>query len=364
MRAALDVLFGLPDDDLPAFGFAGFVFTTALFDADGSDRLLRRLAQIARDAGALRVLDTVLWVQSLFELDRGNPAAGGRYVEQVRDLRRAIGYDAENVVNVSYLAWTGMPGDQVELVANATRAMGFGGVYTAAQTALGVRDIAEGRYRDALDRFRPMIATPFLQVTYHQLADYVEAAIRSGQPDDAAPAARDIAAMAAASGTPWLSGLDHRCRALLAVDADAESHYLQAIELLGNADVPGDFARAHLLYGEWLRRMKRRRDARTQLRTAVEIFDRIEAPAFAQRARTELAATGERISERQIVAGVEMSPREAAVAQMAAAGNTNAEIGAALFISVNTVDYHLRKVFSKLGVSSRRQLAERFHPGD
>jgi DNA-binding CsgD family transcriptional regulator len=360
MRTALDVLFALDDTELPAFGFAGFAFTTALFDAQASGRLLDRLAQIAQDAGALRVLDTVLWVRSLFELGRGDPAAGGRYVDQVRDLRRAIGYDAENVVNVAYLAWTGLPSQRVELVADAARAMGFEGVYTAAITALGVRDIAEGRYHDALARFRPMVTAPFLQVTYHQLADYVEAAARSGKPDEAAWAARELAAMAAASGTPWLSGLVERCRALLAADAHAEAHYGRAVEHLKDADAPGDLARAHLLYGEWLRRMKRRRDAREHLHAAIKIFDRVQAPAFAQRARNELAATGEKVSERHVVAGVEMSPREAAVARLAAAGRTNAEIGSELFISANTVDYHLRKVFGKLGVSSRRQLAERF----
>jgi DNA-binding CsgD family transcriptional regulator len=130
--------------------------------------------------------------------------------------------------------------------------------------------------------------------------------------------------------------------------------------VLGAADVPADLGRAHLLYGEWLRRMKRRRVAREQLRAAVEIFDRIEAPSFAERARGGLAATGEKVSKREFVGGVEMSSQEGAIARMAAEGKTNAEIGAALFISTNTVDYHLRKVFQKLGISSRRQLADRF----
>jgi DNA-binding CsgD family transcriptional regulator len=166
--------------------------------------------------------------------------------------------------------------------------------------------------------------------------------------------------MAAGSRTSALLGLDQRCQALLASDGHAEDHYRRAIELLGAAGTPADLGRAHLLYGEWLRRMKRRRDAREHLRSAIAFFERIEAPAFAHRARTELAATGERTSERRVVAGVAMSPQEAVVARMAADGRTNAEIGATLFISTNTVDYHLRKVFAKLGVSSRRQLAERF----
>ena len=220
--------------------------------------------------------------------------------------------------------------------------------------------IAEGRYGDAHRRIQRMIEAPFLHVTYLQFADYVEAALRSGHVGDATDIADKLATLAAASPTPWLAGLDRRCRALLADDADAEGHFVDAIEFLSAADVPADLGRAHLLYGEWLRRMKRRRDARTQLRTAVEIFDRIDAPTFGRRARAEHAATGEATTPRQVVAGVEMSPREAAVARMAAEGSTNAEISGCLFISTNTVDYHLRKVFQKLGISSRRQLAERF----
>ena len=207
--------------------------------------------------------------------------------------------------------------------------MGFGGVYTSAKAALGVRDVAEGHYGDAYRRFRAMIEAPFLQVTYLQLPDFVEAAVRSGHVADATRTAQTIATMAAASQTAWLSGLDHRCRALLANDSDAEAHFKDAIEFLGAAQVPADLGRAHLLYGEWLRRVKRRRDARVQLRIAAEIFDRIDAPSFAQRARNELAATGVTINKRQTVAGIELSPREAAVAFMAADGNTNAEIGSA-----------------------------------
>lgn len=364
MREALGVLFALDDAELREFGFVGFALTTALFDERAGATYLARLARIARDAGALRVLDTVLWVRSLFEIGRGDPSAAGLYVEQVRELRRAIGYEAENVVNASYLAWTGAPRDHVEPVGEVTRMMGFGGVYTSTQTALGVRDIAEGHYLDAYRRFRPMIEAPFLQVTYHQLADYVEAAVRSGHPCEARGAAHTITEMADASGTTWIRGLDQRCQALLASDSAAEEHFVSATNLLREAAVPADLGRTHLLYGEWLRRMKRRREAREHLRVAVETFGRIVAPSFEERARTELVATGEKITPPHLVAGVEMSPREATVARLAADGHTNAEIGATLFISTNTVDYHLRKVFHKLGISSRRQLAERFDTTD
>ncbi|GAY14009.1 LuxR family transcriptional regulator [Mycobacterium sp. shizuoka-1] len=360
MRTALDMLGELDDATVTDFGFVGITIATALFEKDAGGRYLDRLAAIARDAGALRALDTVLWVRSIFELEHGEPAACGASIRQVRELRRAIGYDAENVVNAGYLAWTGMSRDELELVAQAVKEMGFGGVHTSAVSAIALSDIAEGRYHDAYTALRTVVDAPLLQVAYVRFADFVEAATRSGHDADARRVAARITMMAAASGTVALHSQDHRCQALLAADDEAEDQYRQALGLLEQAHLPADLARTHLLYGEWLRRMKRRRDARDQLRSAIALFDRLEAPAFADRARAELAATGERSTGRKLVGGVELSPQEASVARMAADGHTNAEIGATLFISSNTVDYHLRKVFAKVGVSSRRQLAERF----
>jgi DNA-binding CsgD family transcriptional regulator len=360
MRSALDDLFALDDTDLPKYGFSGIALAVALFDAAAGARYLGRLADIAAESGALRDLDAVLWVRSMFEIGRGDPAASGAYIEQVREIRRAIGYDSENVINVAYLIWTGLPRDQAEMIAAATHAMGFGGVEHAATGALATRDIADSRYSDAHEHLTVMLATPFLQPSYLQLPDLVEASARSGRATVAAETSARLTRMAVASPTPWLRGLDHRCRALLAADSAAEEHYQQAVEFLTRADVPADLGRAHLLYGEWLRRMKRRRHAREQLQCAIDIFDRIEAPAFGERARAELSATGAKVHDRHVVSGIELSAQEAAVAQLAATGKTNAEIGTALFISTNTVDYHLRKVFGKLAISSRRQLSDHF----
>ncbi|CAN3129590.1 HTH luxR-type domain-containing protein [Mycobacterium sp. smrl_JER01] len=360
MRTALDTLSALDDEDLIECGVIGIVFAAALFDVESAKRYLAQLTVATRDRGAMRVLDSALWVRSLFEIYCGNPSAAGVFVDQVRELRRASGYDAENVVNMSYLVWTGLPTEQVEAISDMIGRTGFGGVESAAQLALAIREIAEGNYLDAHHRLKPWVAQPFLQVTDHMLADYLEAAARSGHHEDARAAGERITYLAEATGAPWIVGLDARCRALLAGNADAESYFRRAIEHLAMVDVPGELGRAHLLYGEWLRRQKRRRDAREQLRSAIEIFERVDARAFRDRAQAELSATGEKPGEHAVVGGVEMSPQEAAVARMAAEGSTNAEIAATLFISTNTVDYHLRKVFGKLGVSSRRQLAERF----
>jgi DNA-binding CsgD family transcriptional regulator/tetratricopeptide (TPR) repeat protein len=363
MRAALTMLGESDDASLLEAGTYGIALSMALWDERACIELLERTARAARDAGALRMLDTTLWLLSLIEVVRGDPVASGRYVEQVRELRRAIGYDAEQVVNASYLAWAGAEPALVEAIAQAALDVGFGGAWTIAMTGLSVRSIAEGHYRDAFERLQPMIERPFLQVTYQQLPDYVEAGVRSGNPDEARAASDQLARFAAASGTPWIRGVAERCAALLAHDDHAEAHYRQAIEHLEQSTAPGDLGRAHLVYGEWLRRAKRRREAREQLRLALEIFARVGAPAFADRARRELESTGEHVSRHASGSADELTPQEGTIARLAASGHTNAEIGATLFISVNTVDYHLRKVFRKLEVSSRRQLSDRF-PAD
>ncbi|WP_400995035.1 AAA family ATPase [Agromyces sp. GXQ0307] len=361
MREAVDMLVSADDADLLEFGNFGVALTMGLWDERTCVELLERTAAAAGRAGALRVLDTTLWLLSLLELLHGGPFASGRYIAQVRELRHAMGYDAEQVVNASYLAWSGAPAEVVEAIAEQSLALGFGGVWTLAMTGLGIREIADGRYRDAFHRFEPMIARDFLQVTYQQLPEYVEAGVRSGHPDRVHDAAARLRFFAAESGTPWIRGVAERCTALLSDDADAEPHYVASIEHLTLATVRADLGRAHLLYGEWLRRMKRRSEAREQLRAAIAVFTQIEAPAFAARAARELAATGEHVLRHEVGAPEvdALTPQEDAVARMAAQGHTNAEIGGTLFISANTVDYHLRKVFRKLGVTSRKQLAER-----
>lgn len=365
MRAAVDVLSALDDTELPEFGFIGIAFTMALFDMPAAVRYLTRLADVARDNASLRALDATLWVRSIVDTERGDLVSAALHMDQVRELRRALGYDAENVINIAYLAWTGTPREQIEVLRDITRSMGFGGVFTSAEAALAQLDLAEGSYQSAFDRLGPLLDTPFLHPTFLHFAPFVEAAVRSGHRDEALHTAGLVEAMASASGTPWLIGLSHRCLALVATDDEqADRHYRSAIDFLDPAVVPMDSGRAHLLYGEWLRRLKRRREARAHLREALHTFERSNAPAFADRARTELTATGEQLRQRRSVAGVELGERETTVAKMAAAGSTNAEIAASLFISAHTVDYHLRKVFQKLGVSSRRQLAARFSGPD
>ena len=164
------------------------------------------------------------------------------------------------------------------------------------------------------------------------------------------------------SGTDWALGVAARSEALFVEGQRAEKLYIEAVDRLGRTRMAVDLARAHLLYGEWLRRQRRRVDARGQLRTAHELFSDFGMEAFAERARVELEATGERARKRTIETRDDLTPQEAQIARLARDGLSNAEIGARLFISVHTVEYHLRKVFVKLGIHSRTKLAQELPP--
>jgi len=191
------------------------------------------------------------------------------------------------------------------------------------------------------------------------LVELIEAASRSGRTERAAEALGILAASTSASGTPWALGVEARSRALLARGDDADKLYREAIDRLEPTRLRVDLARARLLYGEWLRRERRRLDAREQLRIAHDFFSESGMEAFAERTRIELRATGEEVRERTADALDQLTPQEAQISRLVARGHTNREIAAQLFISPSTVEYHLGKVFRKLDVKSRTQLAHR-----
>ena len=192
------------------------------------------------------------------------------------------------------------------------------------------------------------------------LVELIEAAVRSGQPERAARAFQQLSAATLASGSDWALGITARCRALISDGNEAELLYREAIERLARTSVPLELARAHLLFGEWLRRSGRRVDARTELRLAYGTFNSMCVGAFAERARRELLATGETVRKRSVETFGELTPQEQGISKLASLGYTNSEIAARLFLSERTVEWHLRKVFTKLGISSRRQLRETF----
>jgi ATP/maltotriose-dependent transcriptional regulator MalT len=220
-----------------------------------------------------------------------------------------------------------------------------------------------GRYHDALAAAIPASEHPEELQSPLWLHELVEAAVRSGEPERAAAALQELSQMTAIIGTDWALGIEARSRALLSDGDEAERLYREAIEYLVRTEARVELARAHLVYGEWLRRENRRVDARGELRTSHDMLASIGAEAFAARAARELAATGETVRKRAVDTLEEPTPQEAQIARLARDGLSNPEIGAQLFISPRTVQYHLRKVFTKLGITSRTQL-HRSLPGE
>jgi DNA-binding CsgD family transcriptional regulator len=217
-----------------------------------------------------------------------------------------------------------------------------------------------GRYEDALDAAEQASGYPQeLGFANWALAELAEAAARSGDTGRAHDAVERLARTTKPCATPWARGIEARSRALVSEGEEAELRYREAIEQLGRSRGTVALARARLLYGEWLRRKGRRVDAREQLRTAHQMLASTGAEAFAERARHELTATGETVRKRRQYVDVhELTPQEAHIARLARDGHSNAEISAELFLSVRTVEWHLRKVFGKLGISSRRELRD------
>jgi DNA-binding CsgD family transcriptional regulator len=215
-----------------------------------------------------------------------------------------------------------------------------------------------GRYEDAVVAAQEAAEDPseFWFATWG-LVELIEAATRSGAADVAAAALDRLSGTTGSCPSDWALGIEARSRALLSDGESAETSYQQAIARLGRTRVRVELARAHLVYGEWLRRERRRLDARKQLRIAHDLFSEFGMHAFAERARVELEATGEHARKRSVETRDDLTPQEAQISRLAADGATDKEIAAQLFISASTVDYHLRKAFRKLGVRSRTQLA-------
>ena len=214
-----------------------------------------------------------------------------------------------------------------------------------------------GHYAEALAAAEPATEESYSPLsTQLVLPELIEAAVRTGQAELAGQALQRLSAMTAIEGSDWAKGLEARSRALLSEGREAERCYAEAVERFDRTLLRPELARAHLLYGEWLRRENRRLDARNQLRAAHQLFTEIGADAFAERARRELLATGEKVRKREVDTDNQLTPQEEHIVRLARDGRTNPEIAAELFISARTVEWHLRKVFAKLGITSRRDL--------
>jgi ATP/maltotriose-dependent transcriptional regulator MalT len=237
-------------------------------------------------------------------------------------------------------------------------ARGEGQWLTAAAWATAVLKNGLGRYDEALAAAEQGAECPHeLGLATWSTAELIEAAARAGAPERAAGAMARLSEITTASGTDWALGIRARCRALLSDGESAERLYLEAITRLGHTRIRAELARAYLLYGEWLRQ-NRRIDAREPLRLAYQMLAEMGFDGFAERARRELLATGETVRKRTIETASELTAQEAQIARLAGDGHTNTEIGGRLFISGRTVEWHLHKVFAKLGISCRQELRE------
>jgi DNA-binding CsgD family transcriptional regulator len=357
---------GAFETDMPAaterrWGWLAGVVSVHLWDDERWDALSERHVRLARETGALGDLQLALSQRISMDLFAGELAAAASLVEELRSATEATGSHLAPYGAASLLALEGREAAATLLI-NNTRAevtgRGEGIGVSVLDWSVAVLYNGLGRYDEACSAALRIAEHPQdLAPSNWHLAELIEAAARAGTPERARDAHERLARMAQASGTQWALGIAARSRALLAGDEEAEELYVEAIERLRRTRIRVELARAHLLYGEWLRRESRRTDAREQLRTAHGMLTSMGVGAFAGRAERELRATGEHVPKHTIETRDELTPQEAEVAGLARDGLSNPEIGARLFISRHTVHYHLSKVFRKLGITSRNQLA-------
>ena len=328
-----------------------------------SDVLSERHVELAREVGALSELPLALNERAHVLLFTGDLGAATSLVEEVQAAIEAMGITFSPYGAMSLAAWRGEEAEASALIEATLRDVprrGEGLGILAAEWANAVLHNGLGRYQEALAGARRATEVDQweLGLTNWALSELVEAAVRCGEPKIAEEALDRLDTATSASGTDWALGVAARARALVADGSTAEPLYREAVERLGSTLIRTELARAHLVYGEWLRREQRRVDAREQLRTAHEMLVAFGLAGFAERARRELVATGETVRRRTVETFNELTAQEACIAKLAVSGLTNSEIGAQLFLSARTVEWHLRKVFTKLGAGSRRELRQ------
>ena len=362
LRAAVEALrtSDLVDTGMP-IALLGMLGADDLWDDEAHRAVNGRFITVGRERGAVHSLALVLHGLAVSEIWAGRFSGAESCYDESDDLYLSVAnmpFGASHRVELR-----AGQGRETDLRASADIAihvwgeqLGYATMACYAHYALIILELGAGRYQEALTWARLEYESDMLGLSNRLLPDVIEAAVRAGDPTLASAALARLTERASLAGTPWALGLLARSRALTAEDDEAEDLYAASLRHLGATEIATDLARAHLLYGEWLRRRKRRTDARTQLRTAYEMFTDMGAAGFAERARVELLATGEHARKRSPQADHDLTPQEKQVAALAAGGSTNTEIATQLFITTSTVEYHLNKVFRKLDISSRRQL--------
>ncbi|MFF0445403.1 AAA family ATPase [Streptomyces sp. NPDC004609] len=362
LRGAVDAMAAadLSAPDAPRWGWLAHAAAVAMWDHDAWRSLLEREAEALRAVGAFDLLPVVLVALTTVTAWAGDFAAAAALIAESDAVCEATGAPADAFGPLTLAALRGEADEaawRIEAMTAGSPGTGREAPVTYANWAAAVLYNGLGRYDDALaaatradDGSRDLFAARWA------LPELVEAAVRSGNPDLAADPMARLAASALSGGTDLGAGIESRCRALLSEGGSAERLYREAVDRLARTRCRPELGRAHLLYGEWLRREGRRADARSRLRDAYDMLTAVGMSGYAERARRELLATGETVRKRTVETLSDLTPREALIARLACDGRTNQEIGTTLFISPRTVEWHLRKVFGKLGITSRREL--------
>jgi DNA-binding CsgD family transcriptional regulator len=362
LRRALDVFDTdmSPEEEL-RWHYLAFLVAFLLWEDHRFQPLSDRYVELVRGLGALSELPLALTSKATMLAFAGELTEASALVGELQAAMEATGVSLAPYAALAVAAQRGRHGEAAALIEATTREVserGEGRAIAFADWSSALLNNGLANYQEAMTAAQRAINSPELgNIPRLALVELIEAAARSGRSDIAADALRRLAIATSASGTDWALGVEARSRALLTEGQAAERLYREAIERLDRTRIRTELARAHLLYGEWLRRERRRSDARAQLRTAHDMLAEMGMAGFAERARRELKATGETARKRApATSDQRLTAQEALIARLARDGLSNPEIGARLFISARTVQYHLRKVFAKLGISSRSQL--------
>jgi DNA-binding CsgD family transcriptional regulator len=345
-------------EDTLRWGWLAAAASTAVWDDEGRLAIAARTVRLVRDAGALAQLPVILTVLGTVTLLSGDFAGAAATIAEADSVAAATGSLVAPHIALRLLALQGREAEASALIAATIEQAGERSITaTNAHWAAALLYNGLGRYEEAAGSAQQATSNTFEPwISIWALPELVEAAARGGDVELAREALQRLAETTQPSGTDWALGVEARSRALLSDSATAEELYLEAIDRLRRTQLRPELARAHLLYGEWLRREGRRSDAREQLRTAHHMFAAIGMEAFAERTRRELVATGETVRKRSAETRDELTPQEEQIVRLVRDGLSNPEIGAQLFLSSRTVEWHLRKVYMKLGISSRREL--------
>jgi ATP/maltotriose-dependent transcriptional regulator MalT len=344
------------------WGYLAGVAAIMLWDEERWRQMLVWQVQTARDGGLLADLPIYLQGLGINAARRGDFAAAGSLIAEADTVAEATGTRLARHAATILAGFRGREAEASALInveVNNASAAGQGVGIQVCQWISGVLYNGLGRYEQALPGAqRASEEAPELFLSTWALPELIEAATRTGKTQLAGDALERLAEATSIGDNDWGLGVLARSRALLSEGEDAEGSYREAIERLSRTLVRPELARAHLLYGEWLRREGRRADAREQLREAHAMFADMGMEAFAERARGELVATGERVRKRTIETRDDLTAQEGEIARLARSGLSNPEIGTRLFLSPRTVEWHLHNVFTKLGISSRKELRD------